>query len=180
MRISDWSSDVCSSDLAATIAAMAAVAAAVGISGALYLATLLVALNSRTLVFQGAQIIEYHFQAEMSARAAVIAANVAFLVTSILRLLLLAMGAPIAWFGLSLAVEAALAACLLAFAYRRDRMHAPWSISLPLARRLLGQSWPLLLSGFAVMTYMRIDQIMLATMLDDHAVGVFSAALRVA
>src|SRR3546814_6946991 len=59
-------------------------------------------------------------------------------------------------------------------------MHAPWSISLPLARRLLGQSWPLLLSGFAVMTYMRIDQIMLATMLDDHAVGVFSAALRVA
>src|SRR3546814_11976049 len=30
------------------------------------------------------------------------------------------------------------------------------------------------------MTYMRIDQIMLATMLDDHAVGVFSAALRVA
>src|SRR3546814_8792598 len=70
--------------------------------------------------------------------------------------------------------------CLLAFAYRRDRMHAPWSISLPLARRLLGQSWPLLLSGFAVMTYMRIDQIMLATMLDDHAVGVFSAALRVA
>src|SRR3546814_5479185 len=81
----------------------------------------------------------------MRARAAVIAANVAFLVTSILRLLLLAMGAPIAWFGLSLAVEAALAACLLAFAYRRDRMHAPWSISLPLARRLLGQSWPLLL-----------------------------------
>src|SRR3546814_8512980 len=59
-------------------------------------------------------------------------------------------------------------------------MHAPWSISLHLASRLLGQSWPLLLSGFAVMTYMRIDQIMLATMLDYHAVGVFSAALRVA
>src|SRR3546814_9840785 len=82
---------------AATIAAMAAVAAAFGIRGAFDLATLLVALNSLTLVFQGSQIIEYHFQAEMRARAAVIAANVAFLVTSILRLLLLAMGAPIAW-----------------------------------------------------------------------------------
>src|SRR3546814_4159944 len=68
---------------AATIAAMAAVAAAFGIRGAFDLATLLVALNSLTLVFQGSQIIEYHFQAEMRARAAVIAANVAFLVTSI-------------------------------------------------------------------------------------------------
>src|SRR3546814_13122388 len=52
------------------------------------------------------------------------------------------------------------ACCLsLAFAYRRDRMHAPWSIPLPLARRLVGQSWALLPLGFAVMAYNRIDQL---------------------
>lgn len=165
---------------AATIAATAAVAAAFWVRGAFELAALLVALNSLTLVFQGSQVVEYYFQADMRARAAVVAANAAFLITSIVRLLLLALGASIAWFGVSLVVEAALAACFLAYAYRRDGSHVPWSFSFPLAKRLLGQSWPLLLSGFAVMAYMRLDQVMLATMLDDHAVGVFSAALRIA
>ncbi len=165
---------------AAIIAATAAVGAACWIRGVGDITTLLVASNSLTLVFQSSQIIEYHFQAEMRARAAVVAANIAFLVTAVLRLGLLAMGAPMAWFGLSLVIEAMLAACLLTYAYRRDAKHARWSFSLPLAKRLLGQSWPLLLSGFAVMAYMRIDQVMLAMMLNDHTVGVFSAALRVA
>jgi O-antigen/teichoic acid export membrane protein len=53
-----------------------------------------------------------------------------------------------------------------------------WRYDAGLARSLLAQSWPLLLSGMAVMLYMRIDQVMLAAMVGDEAVGQFSAALR--
>jgi O-antigen/teichoic acid export membrane protein len=48
------------------------------------------------------------------------------------------------------------------------------------ASKLLSESWPLLLSGVAVMIYMRLDQVMLAAMAGDVAVGEFSAALRIA
>jgi PST family polysaccharide transporter len=44
---------------------------------------------------------------------------------------------------------------------------------------LLKDSWPLILSGLAIMVYMRIDQIMLGQMLGDEAVGIYSAAVRI-
>lgn len=47
------------------------------------------------------------------------------------------------------------------------------------AKSLLADSWPLLLSGVAVMIYMKIDQIMLGQMIGDEAVGVYSAAVRI-
>lgn len=165
---------------AALIAASAAIGTALWLRGGFDLATLLVALNAFTLVFQSSQIIEYHFQAEMKARPAVIAANAAFLLVSVARLVMLGVEASIAWFGLSLVAEAAITAALLLAAYRREGGHPRWLFNPTLAWRLLRQSWPLLLSGFAVMAYMRIDQVMLATMVGDNAVGQFSAALRIA
>jgi PST family polysaccharide transporter len=40
-------------------------------------------------------------------------------------------------------------------------------------------SWPLVLSGVAIMIYMKVDQLMFAHMLDDNSVGVYSAAVSV-
>ena len=47
-----------------------------------------------------------------------------------------------------------------------------------LAKKLLVRSWPLILSGFMIMIYMRIDQIMLGEMVNDYEVGTYSAALK--
>ena len=48
------------------------------------------------------------------------------------------------------------------------------------AKRLLSESWPLILSGVALMLYMRIDQIMIGNMINDSAVGVYSVAVKMA
>ena len=47
-----------------------------------------------------------------------------------------------------------------------------------LAKRLLKDSWPLILSSVAVMIYMRIDQVMIKNMLGDKEVGLYSAAVK--
>ena len=44
---------------------------------------------------------------------------------------------------------------------------------------LLRDSWPLALAGLAVMVYMRTDQVMLAGMLGEHEVGIYTAAARI-
>ncbi|MEO7336462.1 MAG: flippase [Caldimonas sp.] len=145
------------------------------------LVVLLVALNAAVLVFQSAQVIEYHFQARMKSKPAVVAANAAFLVSTVCRVILLFLGASIEWFGAFLVFEAALGAALLYVVYRADvEDRQVWRVDLRMARRLLAESWPLILSGLAVIVYMRMDQVMLSSMVGDAAVGQFSAALRIA
>jgi PST family polysaccharide transporter len=145
------------------------------------LAIVLVALNSLVLVFQSSQVIEYHFQARMKSKSAVVAVNAAFLVSTLGRVLLLFFSASIEWFGAFLVVEAALGAALLCAAYRADSEgRQPWTFDLRIARHLFAESWPLILSGLAVIVYMRMDQVMLSSMAGDASVGHFSAALRIA
>jgi PST family polysaccharide transporter len=52
-------------------------------------------------------------------------------------------------------------------------------VSIKRAKSLFKDSWPLLLSGISITIYMKIDQIMLAHMIGDEAVGIFSAAVRI-
>jgi O-antigen/teichoic acid export membrane protein len=53
-----------------------------------------------------------------------------------------------------------------------------WSVNFGLAKRLLKDSWPLILSGIAISMYMRIDQVMIKNMLDAEAVGNYAIAVR--
>jgi O-antigen/teichoic acid export membrane protein len=62
-------------------------------------------------------------------------------------------------------------------AYRTHPAREAWRWSAEAARSLLRQSWPFLLSGLAVITYMRIDQIMLRELAGEREVGIYSAAL---
>jgi polysaccharide transporter, PST family len=166
---------------AAFLAAAGTVLAVMWMRAGEWLPVLLVSLNAAAFVLQSSQVLDFHFQARMKSRPSVLAANTAFLLTTASRLGLLAVDAPIEWFGATLVLEAALAAALLARAYRADAARgATWRFDGALARRLLSESWPLLLSGLAVMAYMRLDQVMLASIAGDEAVGQFSAALRIA
>jgi len=49
---------------------------------------------------------------------------------------------------------------------------------LHVAKEMLQDSWPLILSALAVALYMRIDQVMIKQMLGDKEVGLYSAAVR--
>lgn len=139
----------------------------------------LIGLNAIVFVLQSSQVVDYLFQARMQNRHAVIAVNAAFVLATAIRIILLWQEAPLLWFGATLVLEAALAASLLLAAARRvDLSPSRWSFDPAIAKRLLSESWPLLFSGMAVIMYMRLDQIMLASMIGDAAVGQFSAALR--
>jgi O-antigen/teichoic acid export membrane protein len=47
-----------------------------------------------------------------------------------------------------------------------------------IAISLLKDSWPLILSGVVISVYMKIDQVMIKEMMNNEAVGQYSAALR--
>ena len=50
---------------------------------------------------------------------------------------------------------------------------------MPLAKSLLNESWPLILSTLSVVIYMRIDQVMLGQIIGVKDVGLYSSATRI-
>ena len=70
------------------------------------------------------------------------------------------------------------AGLLAVFAMRGGGMRA-WHIRPQRVKTLLADSWPLMLSGMAIMVYMRIDQIMLGQLLGDESVGIYTAAVKI-
>lgn len=167
--------------IASTLSASVCVTTMAWLRPGEWLVLLLVAANAVSLVLQSSQTIDLHFQRRMNNRPAVVAVNAAFLLTTVARLVLLALDAPLAWFAATLVGEAVLAAGLLVVAYRlSDTAGDRWRFDGQVALFLLRESWPLMLSAMAVMVYMRMDQVMLASMTGDEAVGQFSAALRIA
>lgn len=145
------------------------------------LTQMMVAVMGWVLVFNSADTIDLWFQSKVRAKYVVYAKNGAFLLSSILRLAFVLMKAPVVAFAVANAAEAALGAAGLLYVYHRDRQSIKrWKASLELARELLKDSWPLVLSGVVYMVSLRIDQVMLGQMADAHEVGVYASAVKIA
>jgi PST family polysaccharide transporter len=50
--------------------------------------------------------------------------------------------------------------------------------SAQLARKLLWDAWPLMISAFSTMVYMKVDQIMLRSMVGETEVGIYASAVK--
>lgn len=119
------------------------------------------------------------FSVQLKAGYGAIAANLAFVVSCAVRIWLILQAASVASFVGALLIEPIGAAMVLYLFYRRAGYRvSTWRWSGKLAQRLMREAWPLLLSGFAAMIYMRIDQVMLAGLTERTEVGLYGAAVR--
>lgn len=94
-----------------------------------------------------------------------------------IKVALLLIHADLIWFILSTLFDTILLASGYIVSYRRkiDRIRN-WTFDKTTALYLIKQSFPLLLSGAAVVIYQKIDQVMLGNMIDKTAVGYYSVA----
>lgn len=143
------------------------------------LAYWLVGIISAGMIFQAFDAIDLWFQSQVQSKYSVYAKNFGFLTVSIVKIFLILSKASLiafAWAGFS---EVIIGSAGIVMAYKRTGDNVTnWRISLVRAKSLLKDSWPLMMSGIAVMIYMRVDQIMLDMMAGDQEVGIYSAAVR--
>jgi O-antigen/teichoic acid export membrane protein len=132
-------------------------------------------------IFQAIDPIDFWFQSQVRSKYTVYAKNGAFLLTAILKVVLILVKAPLMAFAMAGLAEIAMGSAGLLLAYRATGGYlTAWRARLPLARELLRDSWPLILSGVVIMIYMRIDQVMIGQISGNQEVGVYSAAVRLA
>lgn len=139
----------------------------------------LVAIVAVGTLFQAFDVVDLWSQSRVQSRYTVMARNAAFLVLVLVRVALIQAQAGVAAFAWAASAELALAGLALALSYRfQGRTWAALKPRLIRMRALLKESWPLMLSSFAVLVYMRIDQVMLTAMLGEREVGLYAAAVR--
>lgn len=94
-----------------------------------------------------------------------------------IKIILLLLHAPLVWFIVATLFDTMLIAggYLVSYRSKIDSIRK-WQFDKEKATYLIKQSFPLLLSGAAVVVYQKIDQVMLGNMLDKEAVGFYAVA----
>lgn len=140
-------------------------------------AVLLVALR---YVFDATEIFDYWFQAQVQSKYAVYVRSASRILGSGLQVLCILLGLSVLAFLGVVVVQAALTGLgLAAMFYFVGLGRLRWRPDLGLARRLLRQSWPLMVASISTLIYMKIDQVMLKQMVGNAAVGTYAATVKV-
>ena len=99
------------------------------------------------------------------------------LIGAILKIGLLWLKAPLEYFIIATIFDTILVASGYCFSYYKIiGKIRNWKFDKTLVPFLLRESFPLMLSGAAVIIYQRIDQVMIKNMIDDESVGYFATA----
>ena len=138
-----------------------------------------VLITGGVLLLRASQVAVYWFEARVASRSVVWVQSSAFLAVAATKAVAILSGASLVVFAWLILIEAMLASLGLLLLLHHRGVPLP-SLRAPSRRisTLLKESWPLALSGVAVVVYMKIDQVMLAQMVDDTSVGIYASAVR--
>ena len=141
------------------------------------LTSALIAIIAFGVLFQTFNVIDYNFQAEVKSKYVVHSQIAQLIVSSITKLVLILKGLPLVWFAAVFSLDAIILAVGLAYAYSRNSGSIKkWKWNAKVALALLLDSWPLMFAYMSYLIYAKIDRIMIKEMLDEHNVGIYSAA----
>ncbi len=138
---------------------------------------LLVFISGLNLVFQSLDVIDLKLQSVLNSKVAVIVKNSSFIIGSILKLLVIYKKGPLVYFVLITLFEVILGSFGLVLYYGINKF-LKWRLYYITAKDLLSECWPLIFSGFIIILYMRLDQVMIAQMLNTKAVGLYSVSVK--
>ena len=142
-------------------------------------ALVIVLLLGGAYLFQAWDVLDHWFQSRVQSRYAAWGRMPVFLLGGTLKGFLAYRGGSLVLLAGVALLEALAGALGLWLVYRF--LHGPAlfsEFSLSGAGALLRDSWPLVLSGILVLSFLKIDQVMLGTMASMSALGIYASAVR--
>jgi len=139
----------------------------------------LLAFLSFNLITTPFDVIDLDFQSRLQSKLTVLSKNIAYVVGALIRVYLLVYNKPLLWFAASMGFEVFLSYFLLVINYQRKDSMLHWSFSMKLVKKLLTAAWPFTVASLAIILYMRIDQVMLGSMVGEKELGLFSSVVKI-
>ena len=142
----------------------------------------LVGIFAAGTIFQAFDAIDFWFQSQLQSKYVVLSRQSAYILICVVRVWLIQMHAPLQAFAWARLAELALSGIGMVIIYKVRGNHLTlWRVSLQRAKDLLRESFPLILAGFAIYAYSKIDQIMLGSLLENKSqLGFYSVAVKLA
>ena len=166
--------------LGGAIIALAAIAFAVQLTSNDRTTNLYIFIIVSGAIFQPFEVIDFYFQSKVLSKFISICKMTQLLLSSLLKIYLVLTGADLFWFVVVSLVDQATLAVALYIVYRYQKIGNFYRhFDLPTAKKILKDSWPLILAGLAVMLYMRVDVVMLHHMVGEREVGIYAAATNI-
>jgi O-antigen/teichoic acid export membrane protein len=166
--------------LAGGIILLACVSISIQYTASQAYAKMLVIIIAGASIFQAFKTIDLFFQSQVMGKLSAVTAIVSLCVAQTANLVLIFVDASLVWFAWTILLESVVLGAMLVYFYSMQHFNvSAWRFDGPTAIELLKDSWPLIMSGFAVMVYMRIDQVMINEMIGPQAVGNYAAAVKI-
>lgn len=140
---------------------------------------LLVIFISIGTVFLAFDNIDFWFQSQVQSKYTVYAKNSAFIVASLIKIILILIKAPIVFFAITFSIELMLTSIAIVLIYKyRGYTISRWKFNFAFAKYLLLNSWPLIISSLSIFIFMKVDLIMLSQIKGNAEVGIYTSAAR--
>ncbi|QRR03400.1 flippase [Dyadobacter sandarakinus] len=139
----------------------------------------LLAFLSLNVLITPFDLIDLDFQSKLQSKLTVISKNVAYVLGAFVRVYFLIAGKSLIWFAAAMGIEAVLSYFLLTLFYQKENNIFAWKFSFNLVKRLLSKGWPFTIASLAIVIYIRIDQIMVGSMVGEEELGLFSSAIKI-
>jgi len=140
---------------------------------------LLIILFSFTFILQAINVISTYFQAEVKSKNNVKALFIATIISSLLKVAVILLDKGVIWIVIVYVLDFVWQGIWFARAYNQFGLKIRnWKFNKELSKKILKNSWPLMLSSAAVLIYLRIDQVMIGAMMGNYEVGLYAAAVK--
>ncbi|KAB7528664.1 oligosaccharide flippase family protein [Flagellimonas olearia] len=137
---------------------------------------LLVAIS---LLSQPFLVINSWYESQIDIKLASILKTLFFVLGSVIKIVLILKEAPLISFAILYSIEAFFVAVALVISYSiKDGSILNWFFDLSILKELANKSWLLVFSGLSAVIYLKIDQVMIGSMVSESELGLYSAAVK--
>jgi O-antigen/teichoic acid export membrane protein len=140
---------------------------------------ILISIVSFSIFLQSFGVIDFYFQAIVRSKYSVLAQSISVMTSALLKIILIIVKADLLYFAIVVSFEALILAIGFIINYKRINAGGlNWKFDIKLAKKILYDSYPLLLSGIVIAIYMKIDQVMIKRMLNNTEAGYYASAVK--
>jgi len=140
---------------------------------------ILIFIVASAVIFQSFNVVDLYFQSKVLSKYVVYANVISLLITSVIKVFLILTNSSLIYFAIVILVDSLVLMFGYIYFYKKQGLKFfKWNFDKVVAEGLLKDSWPFIISGMAIMIYVKIDQVMIKNMLGDGAVGQYAAAVR--
>ena len=139
----------------------------------------LIWIFSLSFIPQAFGVIEIYFQSQVLSKKVVSAQIISNVLSVVLKIICITFDKGIFWLTLIFLIEASIHGTILLFSFRKFGNHIrDWRFNAGIAKSILKDSWPLMLSSVAIGIFMKIDQVMIKNMLGNEQAGIYAVAVK--